>query len=106
MSDSPKHAAPESGTASHGPAQEDRPLQPEDLPGIYLIAGGVLVAVLAPLFGFLGGSMVGTSGGGDSVDRLFLWLTGGLVLGGLGAIVAFLGGLKLVRSRRRDAGRR
>ncbi|UNX54879.1 hypothetical protein MF406_00835 [Georgenia sp. TF02-10] len=68
------------------------------LPGIRLVIGGVIVAVLAPLFGFLGGSMAGTSGTGDLADPVYLFLVGGIVIGGVGAVVAIVSGLRLARA--------
>lgn len=63
---------------------------------------GALVAVLAPLAGFLGGTVVAQPDSADTsaVDPLYLWLFAGLVIGGVGALVAFLGGLRWVRANR------
>jgi len=84
---------------------EDRLLQPGDLPGIHRIIIGTVIAVLAPLFGFLGGSMAGAEGG-DTVQPLYFWLMGGILVGGVGALVAVLGGVRLVRARRERRARR
>ncbi|MCK6211140.1 hypothetical protein KZX45_11355 [Georgenia sp. EYE_87] len=85
--------------ARSGSPAEDRPLQPGDLPGIHRILIGTVIAVLAPLFGFLGGSMAGAEGG-DTVQPLYFWLMGGIFVGGVGALIAVLGGVRLVRARR------
>lgn len=64
---------------------------------------GAAVAVLAPLFGFLGGTMVGSSSTTEEVDPLVLWLIGGLVVGGIGGLVAIIGVLRWVGiDRHRD----
>lgn len=59
---------------------------------------GALVALLAPLAGFLGGTMVGSSGSGDDLDPLFLWLFVGMVIGGIGGVVAIIGALRWNRA--------
>jgi hypothetical protein len=76
-----------------------RPSDPGDFPGIHRIVIGTAIAVLAPLFGFLGGSVVGAEGD-DSVQPLFFWLVGGIIVGGVGALIAVLGGIRLFRHRR------
>ena len=43
--------------------------------------------VLAPLFGFLGGSMSGVGGTVGGPDPLAVWLLGGMVIGGIGGIL-------------------
>lgn len=84
----------------------DRPIQPEDIPGIRLIIGGVVVAVLAPLFGLLVGTMIGTGGAQDApLPAVYVWLVGGIAIGALGALVAIIGGVRLVRRRQDRAGR-
>ena len=66
--------------------------------GVRSIILGSLLAVLAPLGGFLGGSMAGTSGPLDDVDPLVLWLVVGMVVGGVGVAIAVRGGLVWVRA--------
>ena len=61
------------------------------------VLGGV-VMVLAPLFGFLGGSMPGVAGTSGGPDPLAVWLLGGMVVGGLGGILAILGLLRWTRA--------
>lgn len=56
------------------------------------------MALLAPLTGFLGGTIVGTSGGAGEFDALFLWLFIGMVIGGMGGLVAILGALRWHRA--------
>lgn len=67
--------------------------------GIRPLILGAVVAVLGPLAGFLGGSMNGSSLT-DQPDPLFVWLFSGLVVGGIGAVVAFVGGLRWWRTNR------
>jgi hypothetical protein len=80
-------------------AEPGAKLSAQDARDLSLIIGGSIVAFLGPLFGFLGGSMVGSTRTGNELDPLFLSLFLGLVLGGLGAFVAFVGGLRWVRRR-------
>ena len=77
---------------------------PQGTRGLGAVIGGSIVAFLAPLFGFLGGSMVGSSGGGSELDPLYLWLAIGLMVGAVGAGVAIMGALRWVRSRRPSSG--
>lgn len=67
--------------------------------GLRMLVLGALLALLAPLAGFLGGSIVESSAD-DRVDPLALWLFGGLVVGGIGAVIAFIGGLRWVQANR------
>ncbi|WP_127129927.1 hypothetical protein [Georgenia sp. SYP-B2076] len=78
----------------------EQPMDPAELPGVHRIIVGTVIAVLAPLFGFLVGSMTGATSQRDALQGLYLWLVGGIVLGGIGAMVAFVGALRLLRSRR------
>ncbi|WP_347352925.1 hypothetical protein [Intrasporangium sp.] len=66
-------------------------------PGFWMTMIGGFVAVLAPLVGFLGGSISG-AGNDPTGRRLALWLLVGMVIGGLGVLVAFIGGLRWWRS--------
>lgn len=66
--------------------------------GIRAVVLGGVVMVLAPLFGFLGGSMAGGTGAPGTPDPLAVWLLGGMVVGGAGGIVAILGLLRWMRS--------
>ena len=86
MSDAPD--VPADPAAAHPPDQGR---------GVRSIIVGSLLAVLAPLGGFLGGSMTGLSGPLDQFDPLFVWLFAGMVVGGIGAAIAIRGGLQWVR---------
>jgi len=66
--------------------------------GVRSIVVGTVVALLAPLAGFLGGTMVGSSGTVGDLDPLFLWLFVGMVVGGLGGVVAITGALRWNRA--------
>ncbi|MGV0715863.1 hypothetical protein ABQE93_10695 [Mycolicibacterium sp. XJ662] len=68
-------------------------LQPTP-PGMWQTLLGLAVAVLAPLFGFLVGGMFGAGETGDFVDPMFLSLFTGIVIGGIGLLVAFAGGTR------------
>ncbi|MDN5790743.1 MAG: hypothetical protein L0H25_07735 [Micrococcales bacterium] len=65
--------------------------------GFWMTILGGLVAVLAPLAGLLGGSMSGGSAA-DNSARLVVWLAAGLVIGGLGVLCAFIGGMRWFRA--------
>ena len=56
-----------------------------------------VVAILAPLGGFLAGSMIGPARDLGDYDAMFVAMFAGLMLGGIGAVVAGLGVLRFVR---------
>lgn len=67
-------------------------------PGIAAIIIGGAVALFAPLTGFLGGTIVGSSGAVGELDPLFLWLFVGMIIGGIGGVVAIMGALRWNRA--------
>jgi uncharacterized membrane protein len=69
-------------------------------PGLWQVALGAVLAVLAPLAGFLGGTLAGPGQDAVNVDSLLAWLIGGLGVGGVGVLIALLGGLRLHRATR------
>lgn len=69
-------------------------------PGVWMVVFGAVLAVLAPLAGFLGGTKVGSSGAGQDVDALLLWLITGLGVGAAGALLAVVGMLRWTRASR------
>lgn len=78
-----------------------RPVRLEPTPvGFWRLVLGLTITTLAPLFGFLYGSMRG-----DDPDALmhpmYLGLFVGFVLGGLGLGMAIFGGWKLWKASRR-----
>lgn len=91
--------APDPATAdATDPPQPGRPvvLQPNP-PGLWRTLLGSAVAALAPLFGFLVGGAFGAGTTGDSIDPMFLSLFVGIVVGGVGLLVALSGGTRLWR---------
>ena len=87
--------------SSQGDDIADRTDPPEtDMRGMWQVALGAALAVLAPLAGFLGGTMAGPSDTVVDVDPLLAWLIGGLAVGGVGVFVAILGGLRWHRANR------
>jgi len=64
-------------------------------PGQWMTILGLIVAVLAPLAGFLGGSSTGAVA---RQNALGVWLITGLVIGGLGVLLAFVGGQRWWRA--------
>ena len=71
-----------------------------EVSGMWLVVLGSVLAILAPLAGFLGGTIVGSSGVDSEMDPLLLWLIVGLGVGGVGVLIAFLGGLRWHRGNR------
>ena len=71
--------------------------------GIQMMILGAVVAVLAPLGGFLGGSMVGPAREMGDFDAMFVWMFAGLLVGGIGAVLVLLGLLRWSRATRHDA---
>ena len=68
-------------------------------PGIAIMVLGVVIAVLAPMFGLLAGSMAG-SPDPDSTGQLFEYFMIGLLVGGLGAVIVYVGFVRYRRWRR------
>jgi hypothetical protein len=62
--------------------------------GIRMMVLGAVLAVLAPLGGFLAGSIVGPSRSMGDFDAMFVWMFAGLLVGGVGAVVVLLGLLR------------
>jgi len=93
MADIPPRAdATTAGEPPSSPTERDRTR------GVGWIIIGTAVALLAPLTGFLGGTIVGSSGGAGELDPLFLWLFVGMVIGGIGGGVALMGALRWNRA--------
>jgi len=69
-------------------------------PGIWLIIGGGLVAALGPMFGFLIGSVIGSTTDKGDLSPIYLFLFGGIIIGGLGVGAVLLGARRVIRSRR------
>ena len=67
---------------------------------VQMMVLGSVLAVLGPLGGFLAGSMIGLSRTLGDFDAMFVALFIGLLIGGVGAVIA---GLGLLRYARRDA---
>ena len=76
---------------------------PNDAPasraGLKVIISGAILLFLAPLAGFLGGTMVGSPDSATDLDPMFLWLFVGMVAGGVGGAIALVGVLRWLRSQ-------
>ena len=68
-------------------------------PGMWLVIGGAVIAVIGPLFGFLAGSMKGVADGGD-LNPIYLFLFAGIAIGGIGTAMVVMGLWKIVRGLR------
>ena len=66
-------------------------------PGLWRVLLGVALAALAPLLGFLVGGIRGAGKVGDKVDPMFISLFLGIVIGGVGLLIAVSGGTRLWR---------
>lgn len=98
LHDRPTDALPEQ---EHQPVEPGRGIELRPVPpGATLLVLGVVLAVLGPLAGFLAGSMVDSGSTTQRVSPMFLYLFVGFVLGGLGLLMAGLGGLRLARHLR------
>ena len=68
--------------------------------GIRMMVLGAVLAVLAPLAGFLTGSIVGPSRSMGDYGAMFVAMFLGLLVGGIGAVVVLLGLLRWNRATR------
>lgn len=82
-------------TAGRRPEPVER--EASSLPGFWMAVLGSVLAVLAPLAGFLGGSTTGAATAERSAT-LGVWLSVGLIVGGLGVLIAFVGGTRWWRA--------
>ena len=80
----------------------DDPNPTDQYPGVRLMILGAIVAVLAPLGGFLAGSIVGSTTEVASVDAQFAWMFAGLLVGGIGTLVLCFGVLRWTRAVRQQ----
>lgn len=81
--------------------KKGRPIQLTPVPpGVWLVILGSGVAVLAPLFGFLTGTILGTEGKTLGMSPIFLFLFLGFLIAGAGLGIAILGIRRILRSRR------
>ena len=66
---------------------------------IRLMLIGGFVGIFAPIFGFLGGTMVGVDQTVGGLEPLFVWLFVGMIVGMLGVAVGILGALRWVKGK-------
>ncbi len=71
--------------------------------GLWTILLGAMCALLAPLAGFLIGSMIGTGASGREFNPMLLAFFAGIVIGAIGLVVAGLGALRMLRKSADDA---
>jgi hypothetical protein len=84
------------GESAPGPGEPDRSR------GLRQVVLGAVLTVLAPLAGFLFGSIVGPDKQMGDFDVLFVSMFLGLAVGGIGAVVTVLGCLRWFRGSRDD----
>ena len=70
-------------------------------PGFWMTTLGACLAGLAPLLGFLLGVMAERPEDPAALNPLYVGLLGGVVIGGIGVVVALLGGVRLWRHHHR-----
>lgn len=88
-------------TSPHPPQSDHAsPVNGATQPGLWLVVFGCLMAFLAPLGGFLGGTMRGSTGGGQDINAMTMWLVAGLGVGGIGVFVTLIGGMRWMRANR------
>lgn len=101
MSEHSPSTAPQAAPRSAEAERELATGAAEQEGGVRLLVVGAVVAVLAPLAGFLIGSIIGPSSDVEDVDAMFVSMFVGLIVGGLGAAVALLGLMRWNRGNRR-----
>lgn len=84
--------------SGHGPeADSDLAASAANPPGFWWIVLGAGLAFLAPLGGFLGGTIWAS---GTDLSSLSFWLVGGLLIGGIGLLIAGSGAMRWMALRR------
>ena len=68
-------------------------------PGLWMVLLGLAVGALAPLFGFLIGGALGSAEEAAN-DPMFIALFAGILVGGVGVLIAIAGGMRLWRHSR------
>ena len=58
------------------------------------------MAALGPMFGFLIGSVIGSTTDRGDLSPIYLFLFGGIAVGGLGVGAVLLGARRVIRDRR------
>lgn len=86
----------------YAPESDSTERPASSLPGFWMTVLGSILAVLAPLAGFLGGSTTGAATAERSAT-LGVWLSVGLIVGGLGVLIAFVGGTRWWRAAQATA---
>ena len=87
-----------SDTSLDTAALTGRPVRLEPTaPGFWMVTIGVVIAALSPLFGFLIGVMSKRPQTSDAIDPLYLGLFSGVIVGGVGVVLAVAGGMRLWR---------
>lgn len=86
------------------PAPPGRPVRLVPTPdGFWRVAGGIIVAMLAPFFGILVGSAIGAEDPAGRMEPLYWGFFAGAVIGGLGLVSIGLGARVLLRGARARA---
>lgn len=69
--------------------------------GLWLVVSGAVIAILAPLFGFLIGSMMGDKSlaGFSDTSPIYVFLVLGILVGGVGMLILLLGVARLWKNR-------
>jgi len=96
--------ASETNETTTSPQPGRRVVLEPTVPGFWLTVLGAVLAVLAPLFGFLVGTAMGPGDDPDALSPIQLGLFIGVVVGGCGAAIALLGVWRLFRSWREAQG--
>ena len=99
MTTDPDLTDPELNASSAGRQVKLTPVPP----GIWLIIGGGLLAALGPMFGFLIGSVMGSTTDKDDLSPIYLFLFGGIAVGGLGVGAVLLGAQRVLKERRESS---
>ncbi|MEQ4304632.1 hypothetical protein ABNF97_25180 [Plantactinospora sp. B6F1] len=83
---------------------QGRPIELTPVPrGVWLVVLGGGVTALAPLFGFLVGSILGTEDETLGMSSIFLFLFLGFLVAGVGIGIAILGVRRILRTRSQRA---
>lgn len=91
-------STPSDRTPQDPPTDGGRPITLTPVPpGLWLVIGGLVVATLGPMFGFLLGTILGSTTQVGDLQPIYLFLFLGLLVGAVGIAMMLVGARRLYK---------